>query len=138
MIVCGVSRCVDDWQLWVGDSERFCDIPACQRVGEAYIGYQEIDFLGFMERLQRTDARSRLQYPPPLLPEVGHYVLADYPIIFDHENSNFSGTLQCALQLSPGCWIDLNVGGARAFPGQGLDLLETRGWDDLASGVTEA
>lgn len=116
MIVGGIPGCVDDWHLWVRGSERFRDIPACQSVGEAYIGYQEIDFLGFMERLQRTDARSRLQYPPPLLPEVGHYLLADYPIIFDHENGNFAGSLQRRLQPSPGLPIALKRGKGASVP----------------------
>ena len=76
-------------------SQRFRDIPACQGVGQSDIGNEEIDFLGFMKRLQRTDARSRLQYRPSLLPEVRHYVLADYPIILDHENGDdFAGSLQ--------------------------------------------
>ena len=64
MIVCRVSRCIDHRHLWVRSSERFRDIPACQGVGQSDIGNQKIDFLGFMERLQRTDARGRLQYRP--------------------------------------------------------------------------
>jgi hypothetical protein len=58
-----------------------------------------------MERLQRADARSRFQYRPSFLPEVRHYVLADYSIILDHENGDdFAGSLQrlhSNLALSP-------------------------------------
>ena len=95
MIVCRISGCIDHRHFWVRHSECFRDLPSCQRVGQSDIGNEEIDFPGFMKRLQRPGARSRLQHRPSLLPEVRHYVLADYPIILDYENGGgFAGGLQ--------------------------------------------
>ena len=77
MVVGGISGCINHRHLWVRGSERFCDIPACQRVGQSDIGNQEIDLLGFTKRCERAGARSRLQHRPAFLPKVGHNIFAD-------------------------------------------------------------
>ena len=88
MVVGCVSGSIDHRHLGVRASECFGDVPARQGVGQSYIGDQKIDFLGVLKCFKRAGACRRLQHRPSFLPKVSHYVFADHPIVFDHDNGD--------------------------------------------------